>query len=114
MRILVVGAGRIGAYVLRQLRKNSRLQVCTVDPREHPFAVTQGVIPKVDYHEPLTSHELLTVIDQVKPDLILVTTASEDLITNTRHVSGMSILVEALRKELAARASVPVIAVARM
>ena len=54
MRILVVGAGRVGARVLRQLQKNPKLTVITADPHETPYAVQEGIIEKVDIRESLT------------------------------------------------------------
>ena len=50
MRVLVVGAGRVGARVILQLKKNSSLTVLTVDPRKRPYAVEQDVIESVDFH----------------------------------------------------------------
>ena len=111
MRVLVVGAGRVGARVLRQLRKNPELTVVTVDPREEPFAVTEGVIPFVDYDAELTPMELEPVIEAVNPDLVLVTTSGEDI--GRSGVPGLEVLVEALWGELEATAKVPVIAVDR-
>ena len=111
MRVLVVGAGRAGARVLRQLAKNTSIQVLTVDPREEPYAIQQGIIATVDFHEALTPQALEYVIEQAEPELVLVTTATEDM--DLGHAPGMDILVEALREELATIAKVPVIAVAR-
>ena len=54
MTVLVVGAGRTGAQVLRQLSKNPALKVVTLDPRESPHAVEKGIIENVDYREALT------------------------------------------------------------
>lgn len=39
MRVLVIGAGMVGARVLTQLKKNPCIEVVTVDPRERPYAV---------------------------------------------------------------------------
>jgi nucleoside-diphosphate-sugar epimerase len=111
MRVLIVGAGRVGARVLRQLRKNPDLTLVTVDPREEPFAVKEGVIPFVDYDAELTPMELEPVIEAVRPDLVLVTTSSEDV--GRSGIPGLEILVEALRGELEATAKVPIIAVDR-
>jgi dTDP-4-dehydrorhamnose reductase len=111
MRVLVVGAGRVGAAVLLQLKKNPNIEVLTVDPREDPYAVERKIIPDVDFHEALTPNALEYVIAQTKPDLVLVTTAAEDM--GFGRAPGIDILVEALREELAATADVPVIAVAR-
>ena len=108
---MVVGAGRVGARVLMQLRKNPGLTVVTVDPREEPFAVSEGVIPFVDYDAELIPIELLPVIEVVKPDLVLVTTSSEDV--GRTGIPGLEVLVDSLRGELEATAKVPIIAVDR-
>jgi len=111
MRVLVIGAGRVGARVLVQLKKNPDLTVLTVDPREEPFAVEQGIISSVDFHNELTPRDLEEVLAQTKPDIVLVTTSGEDI--GRSGVPGLDILVEALQGELEASAKVPVIAVAR-
>jgi len=36
MVVLVIGAGRTGAQVLRQLKKNPAITIRTLDPRENP------------------------------------------------------------------------------
>lgn len=109
--MLVVGAGRVGARVLLQLRKNPALTVVTVDPREMPFAVEEGIITSVDYRRELTPGDLEPVIEEVAPDLVLVTTSRDDI--GRSGVPGLEILVEALRQELEATAKVPIIAVSR-
>ena len=68
-RILVVGAGRVGAKVLLQLKKNPTLMVYTVDPRGTPFAVEEGIIASVDYQRELTPRDLEPVIEEVEPDI---------------------------------------------
>jgi hypothetical protein len=106
-----VGAGRVGMKVLLQLQKNPDIIVLTVDPRENPLALEQGVIQEVDYRNELTLGKLEEVIEQVKPDLVLVTTSGEDI--GYSGFSGLDILVEALRGELEASSNVPIIAVSR-
>jgi predicted homoserine dehydrogenase-like protein len=108
---VVVGAGRVGARVLLQLQKNPKLEVLTVDPRNRPYAVQQRIIAAVDYHEALTPQAIEHVVQQTKPDLVLVTTSTEDM--ELGQAPGVDILVEALRREIAATARVPVIGVAR-
>lgn len=110
-RILVVGAGRTGARVIAQLRKNPDLEILTADGRDRPYAVEQGVIQQVDYQEALTPLTLEHVVRQAKPDLILLTTTTEDL--GLGKAPGMDLLAEALRDELAAVADTPVILVQR-
>jgi len=111
MRVLVVGAGLVGAKALLQLRKNPRLKVITVDPRERPPAVEQGILDSVDYRNELSLTGLKEVISREKPDLILVTTSAEDIART--GVPGLDLLVESLRGELEATANVPIIAVSR-
>lgn len=111
MLILVVGAGRVGAKVLLQLKKNPMIKVVTVDPREKPFAVTEGIINAVDYHSELSQGELKELFEEVKPDLVLVTTSTEDI--GRTGVAGLEVLVEALKGELEATESTPIIAVSR-
>jgi len=111
LRLLIVGAGRVGARVLLQLRKNPALMVYTVDPRETPFAVEEGIIVSIDYQRELTPKDLEPVIEEVEPDLVLVTTSRDDM--GRSGVPGLEILVEALRQELEATSKVPIIAVSR-
>jgi len=111
MRVLVVGAGRVGARVMLQLRKNPSITVLTVDPREEPYTVKEGIIGEVDFHSELTPRELDKVITISKPDLVIVTTSSEDI--SRSDVPGLNILVQALQEEIEATAKVPIIAAAR-
>lgn len=111
MRIMVIGAGRVGARVLRQLQKNPNLAVITVDPRDDPYAVQQGIIPDVDIREPLTPLNLDYIVAQVRPDLVLLTRSTEDLGLGT--APGMDLLSSALQEELAVISEVPMIEVGR-
>jgi ketopantoate reductase len=111
MRILVVGAGQVGTRVLRQLQKNPALTILVADAREAPEAVRAGIIERVDFSETLTPLTLRYLLDQAKPDLVLLTTSSEDLALGKSP--GMDILTESLRKEVAAMSPLPVIQVAR-
>lgn len=111
VRVLVIGAGRIGARVLLQLKKNPKIDVLTVDPRTKPYAVEQQIISAIDFREALTPQAIEYVVKETKPDLVLVTTTTEDMGLGT--APGVDILVEALRRELAAIVDVPVVAVSR-
>jgi hypothetical protein len=112
MRILVIGAGRTGACVLRQLQKNPALTVLTADAHERPYAVAQGIIPAVDYRESLTPFTLDHVLAQAQPDLVLLTRAPNDL--GLGAAPGMDLFADSLRHELMAISEVPMIEVARM
>lgn len=111
MRILVVGAGHTGARVIRQLKKNPQVEFITVDPRPDSIAVEQGLIEAVDIQEGFTPLTLNYVLEQAKPDLILLAMATEDL--GLGEAPGMEILADALREELAAASDIPLIEVAR-
>ena len=111
MIVLVIGAGHTGAEVLRQLKKNPQLKVLTLDPRKEPFAIQQGIIEAVDFTEALTPLTLEFILEQAKPDLVLLASATEDM--GLGAAPGMDVLAQALRDELAAIAKVPVIEVAR-
>lgn len=111
MTVLVIGAGRTGARVLKQLAKNPGIRVLTLDPRENPYAVEQGIIPAVDFRDALTPLTLESILNQAKPDLVLLAASTEDLGLGT--APGMDVFAGALRIELAEIAAVPVIEVAR-
>jgi hypothetical protein len=109
--ILVIGAGKVGAKVLHQLKKNPKIEVKTVDSREIPFAVEEGIIDSVDYTAELIPIKLKPLIESIAPDIVLVTTSKEDISRN--NVPGLEILVDSLRHELELTAEVPIIAVNR-
>ena len=111
MKVLVVGAGRTGARVIRQLRKNPDIEIVTADPRADAYAVEEGLIDTVDIQEGFTPLTVDYVLEKAKPDLILLATATEDL--GLGSAPGIDILAEALRKEVASASDVPLIQVAR-
>ena len=112
MRVLVCGAGENGALVIAQLRKNKAIEVVTLDPRDNPYALAEGIIDKIDVDESLTPLTIDYVIGKVNPDLILITTEPEDL--GFGNVAGMEILSSSLRDELTSISSVPLIQVSRL
>lgn len=109
--ILVVGAGATGTQVLRQLSKNPKLTVLTLDSRENPRAVEQGLIENVDFQESLNPLTLDHVLEKARPDLILLTNIGEDM--GLGQAAGLEMLSDALRDEIATISDVPVIEVAR-
>ncbi len=111
MTVLVVGAGNTGAQVLRQLSKNPKVKILTLDPRENPYAVEQGFIENVDFKEALTPRNLDQVLSQAKPDIILIASIGEDM--GFGSAAGASMFRDALRDEIATISDVPVIEVAR-
>jgi len=111
IRILVIGAGRNGSRVIRQLMKNPEITIITLDSRENPEALSEGLVPNIDYICELNPRDIGEVTEEVNPDLILVTTSGEDI--GHTGVPGLDILVDGLQSELEATSSVPVIATAR-
>jgi saccharopine dehydrogenase-like NADP-dependent oxidoreductase len=111
MRVLVIGAGRTGARVIRQLQKNPQIEIITADPRPQLYAVEEGLIEAVDIAETLTPLTLEHVLEKSRPDLVLLAMPTEDM--GLGKAAGMDILAEALREEIAALAEVPVIEVVR-
>ena len=111
MKVLVVGAGRTGARVIRQLQKKPEIEIITADPQEDAYAVRKGLIEAVDIRESFTPLTVDYVLEKAKPDLILLATATEDL--GLGNAPGIDILAEALRKELASASDIPLIEVAR-
>jgi len=111
MRILVVGAGKVGTQVLRQLKKDPSITIITCSPYEEPYAVQEGMISKVDIQETLTPLTLNYVLAQARPDLILLTSASEDF--GLGKAPGVDVMVDSLKKELASISRVPLIEVDR-
>lgn len=112
MRVLVCGAGENGANIIKQLRKNKNIEIVTLDPRENPFALAEGIIDKIDVEETLTPLTIDYVIEKANPDLILLTTELEDL--GLGDVAGMKELSTSLGEELTLISPIPAIKVARV
>lgn len=111
MRILIIGAGRTGAKVLRQLQKNPELTVIVVDPHERPYAVEQGIISSVDYRESLTPLTLDYLLQKSRPDLVLLTRSPADL--GVGSALGLDMLADSLQEELVTLSDVPMIVVSQ-
>jgi nucleoside-diphosphate-sugar epimerase len=111
MRILVVGAGRTGARVIEQLKKNPDIEIIVADPRSEHYAVEAGVIDEVDIRQALTPMNLDQIIGQVRPAVILLAMQTEDM--GLGEAPGVDILADAMQEELSAVSKAPVIEVAR-
>ena len=111
MRVLVIGAGRVGANVIRELQKNPAIDITIADPRPTHFAVDEGLIDKVDIQENITPLTIERILDEARPDLVLITMQPEDM--GLGKSPGVEVLAEALHEQVAALSPVPVIAEAR-
>lgn len=78
MKVLLIGAGSLGAEVIKQLRKNSAIELVVVDPRERPKAVVDGVIPRVDIQKHVTPLSFEEIVDETKPDMAIIARTLED------------------------------------
>ncbi len=94
MRVLVIGAGRLGVQTIKQLRKDPDMEVVVADPHERPEAVAEGVVEKVDLRVHVTPLNFAEVVDAVGPDLVLLARTTDDwektdTPMGTQYVLGM-------------------------
>jgi len=68
MRVWLIGAGRAGSGVLRQLWKNPSIKVIVSDPHADPRAVKDGIIDSVDFIERITPVNINRIAQRVRPD----------------------------------------------
>lgn len=78
MKVLVIGAGKLGAQVIGQLRKNSRIEIVVADAHEDAYAVKHGVIDAVDMLVHVTPLNFKEVVERANPDLVLLARTVED------------------------------------
>ncbi len=94
MKALVIGAGSLGIRVIKQLRKNKRIEMVVADYREDCQAVKEGVIKKVDILEHLTPLNVSECCDDIEPDIIFLCREARDwghhdTVMATQFISGM-------------------------
>lgn len=94
MKVLVVGAGKLGSMVIRQLRKNPRLEIVVADPHKNPCAVVEDRLCDSHLRVHVTPLNFKEVIDQVKPDLVVLARTTEDweqsdVPMGAQYVAGM-------------------------
>jgi hypothetical protein len=107
MRIWLVGADQRGTEVLRQLQKNSNLEVFITDSTDRPYAVSTGVIARVDLVEVVSSMNINTLARRIRPDLILIDSGADQ--RNLGRLAGGSAFANALLDEAAAASEYPCI-----
>lgn len=94
MRILVIGAGELGARTVKQLRKNERIEIVVSDHREDPYALREGIIDKVDIKLHVTPMNAVQVCLTAKPALVLIARKLKDwghhnTLMGSQYVAGM-------------------------
>src|SRR5687767_10020683 len=105
MRIWLIGAGKAGGAVLRQLRKNEDLEVIVTASTDQPDAVKDGILGKVDYVETVTSLNINALARRIRPDLILV----DPTISALSRVAGGAVFNQSMMEEMAASSDYPCI-----
>lgn len=78
MKVLVIGAGRLGAQVISQLKKNKQITIVTADAHSEPEAVRRCVIDKVDINAHITPLNAAEIVEKVKPDLVILARSVDD------------------------------------
>jgi FlaA1/EpsC-like NDP-sugar epimerase len=105
MRIWLIGAEQRGSEVLRQLTKNSNIEVIVSAPTDRPKAVVDRVIAKVDYVEVVTSVNINTLARRIRPDLILIDPSADP--HNFARLTGGTAFADALNNEMATVSDYP-------
>ncbi|MEZ4710914.1 MAG: hypothetical protein R3A44_27190 [Caldilineaceae bacterium] len=111
MRVWVIGAGRAGSSVLRQLQKNPNIEVVVSDPIEKPRAVLDGLIDKVDIVERITLLNVNDYARRLRPDLVLITTGAGS--QSFGNVAGGAAFAEALNYEISSASDFPCLVISR-
>ncbi|HUU07426.1 MAG TPA: hypothetical protein VMW88_03350 [Thermoplasmata archaeon] len=78
VRVLVVGAEKLGVQVIKQLKKRDDVEILVADVHENPAAVTQGVIEKVDILAHVTAMNFEEIVGRVKPDFVVLARTISD------------------------------------
>ena len=78
MRVLVIGAEKLGAKVIKQLKKIPDAEIVVAERRERPFAVECGAIDKVDVVAHVTSMNFEETLEQTSPDFVILARTVED------------------------------------
>ncbi len=78
MRILVVGAEKLGAQVIKQLKKRDDIDLVVADVNETPAAVSQGLIERVDILAHVTALNFEEIVERAKPDFVILARTISD------------------------------------
>ncbi len=105
MRIWLIGADRIGMSVLQQLKKSDAIEVVVSDLSERPRAVTEKVIPMVDYVETVTPININHLAKRIRPDLILIDRGAAERMLS--RITGGVEFAQSIQDEIAAASEAP-------
>jgi len=110
MKVLVIGGGEAGIWVIKQLKKKDN-HIILADAREEPPAVVEGLVPRVDIVSTVTPINLDYFVEEYSPELIVVALTQEDLALD--RVASGDLLTTQMIEELTEISSVPVIVASR-
>ena len=111
MRIWLIGAGRMGSAVLRQLSKNPNIEIVVSDTQPQPKAIQEGVLNELDFVERVTPININEVAKRIQPDLILIATGSG--LHSYANLSGGVAMADALNYEIATSSNYPCLVISR-
>ena len=78
MRVWLIGADEDGIKALRQLEKGRDIEVFVSARSEHPKAVAEGVIDRVNFVEHITAVNVNELARRIRPDLILIDAGADE------------------------------------
>jgi dTDP-4-dehydrorhamnose reductase len=78
MRVLVIGAERLGIQVIRQLKKTKDVEIVVAERKSQPLAVQEGIIEKVDIVAHVTAMNFEEVLAEARPDMVILARTIQD------------------------------------
>lgn len=105
MRVWVIGAARAGTEAIRQLQKDTEIQIIVSAAVSDPQAVREGLIERVDHVESVTPLNVNSLARRVRPDLVVIDSGGES--QRYGRMTGGSQLSQALTYEIAAASEYP-------
>ncbi|HMN29626.1 MAG TPA: hypothetical protein PKE45_15865 [Caldilineaceae bacterium] len=105
MRVWLIGADQRGAEALRQLQKNRNIELYVSDSSERPYAVTAGVLARVDLVEVVSALNINTLGRRIRPDLILIDIGADQ--RSLGRLAGGGAFASAMYEETAAASEYP-------
>ncbi len=78
MRVLVIGAERLGTLVIKQLNKAEDVEVIVAERQSQPLAVQEGIIDKVDIVTHVTAMNFEEVLAEARPDMVILARTIQD------------------------------------
>ena len=78
MRVLVIGAEKLGTQVIKQLKKIPGVEIVVADCRSDAHAVKEGVVEKVDHVVHVTALNFSDVVEQADAEFVVLARTVQD------------------------------------